>query len=187
LPGIGYLYKKRIAMMLQALQGIAVNHILDIGYGSGVLCPFIHDLCQTYTGIDIHGHAQDVERALKTQGFHRSTFLECDLFRMSFAGASFDVALAMSVLEHLTNLEEAMRCVARVIRRGGFFVVGVPSDMLPMRLYFKIANLDPFWNEHPSSPEDIQAAAKNHFELVQILRYPARWFSMYDVLKLRKR
>lgn len=55
---------------------------------------------------------------------------------------SYGVAFACYVLEHVHDLEAAVRAVHRVLRPGGFFVMAVPN---PQALQMRVAALMPLW------------------------------------------
>jgi len=53
--------------------------------------------------------------------------LRGDLTRLPFPGGSFDLVLALDVLEHLDDEEAGLREVARVLRPGGRAAIAVPA------------------------------------------------------------
>lgn len=119
--------------------------VLDAGCGTGQLGNFLAlapgrtvvsaDFCLSSLGL-----AQAFRRAHRIDG---AAFVRMDLFRPAFAPQSFHVVISNGVLHHTADPFRAFRSLGRLVKRGGYFVVGLynawgrlPTDL--RRLVFRL-------------------------------------------------
>lgn len=114
--------RRVLAAVLDRLALPADARILDAGCGSG---RNMVDLARrgTVAGVEPAPSSLEVARA-RGVGEVRPGSLEQPL---PFAGAAFDLAVALDVLEHLRDDGPAWRELARVVAPGGRLVVTVPQ------------------------------------------------------------
>ena len=103
----------------RCLEGLRV---LDIGCGAGILCEPLCRLGASVGGADpaeanIAAARLHAERGGLTVDY-RATTAE----RLAEAGESFDVVLAMEVVEHVADLAAFVRCCAGMVSPGGLMV-----------------------------------------------------------------
>ncbi len=102
------------------LSGRSPATAVDLGCGTGRLLDF------ALTGVDGSGAMLDVASRKRP----RHQLVLADIRSTGLASASFDSAFCFHVLMHLD--EQAIRSViaeaARIVRRGGRFIVDVPSS-----------------------------------------------------------
>lgn len=121
------------------------NKILEFGCGTGGNLKFLSDFGEVM-GLDIS------ERALnfcKKRGFNNLVL--GDVESLNLPENSFDLVLALDVLEHLKDDKGTIEKAWRVLKTGGYFLVTVPAYQF-------------LWSEHDK--------ALNHYR-----RYLARDFS----------
>ncbi len=102
-----------------ALQGLTV---LDIGCAGGLLCEPLTRLGATVTGIDAAAenvevarqHARDMRLAID----YRNAAPE-DLLG---GGETFDVVLALEVVEHVTDVQAFLDAAASLVKPGGILI-----------------------------------------------------------------
>ena len=96
--------------------------VLDIGCGAGILCEPLSRLGATVVGADpaeanIAAARLHAERGGLTIDY-RATTAE----RLAEAGETFDVVLAMEVVEHVADLAAFVRCCAGMVASGGLMI-----------------------------------------------------------------
>jgi 2-polyprenyl-6-hydroxyphenyl methylase/3-demethylubiquinone-9 3-methyltransferase len=104
--------------------------VLDIGCGAGILCEPLCRLGATVVGADpaeanIAAARLHAERGGLTIDY-RATTAE----RLAEAGESFDVVLAMEVVEHVADLAAFVRCCAGMVSPGGLMVTATINRTL---------------------------------------------------------
>jgi len=105
--------------------------LLDIGCGMGRISLELQNRGYDVTGIDFSSVAvrRAVERRVKAQ------VSDVDADGLRFPDATFDVAWAGDVIEHLFDPIFALKEVRRVLKPGGVLLMTVPNDfMLTTRL-----------------------------------------------------
>jgi SAM-dependent methyltransferase len=97
--------------------------LLDIGCGRGLRLLDFQRL-----GYDVHGMdfvSDSVEYVQNTLGIPAVTS-DAGSLAECFPPHTFDVITAFHVVEHVTELDSAMRAVRRLLRPGGWFAAAVP-------------------------------------------------------------
>lgn len=128
--------------------------VLDCGCGTGQLSCFLGVAHRTVFGTDLSlsslALAQDFRQR---HHLERVFFLQMNLFQPVFADSSFDVVICNGVLHHTADPYRGFQTLARLVRPGGYLVVGLyhrwgrlGTDL--RRLLFRLsgprlANLDP--------------------------------------------
>lgn len=106
--------------------------VLDIGCGSGaMLCRILKDHPSWQAnGLDISPAAVGYSRRLANHcGIEsRAQYQVADAARLPFESQSVDFVVASEVLEHVPELELALREIARVLAPGGRAAITVPLE-----------------------------------------------------------
>ena len=108
--------------------------ILDFGCGAGKHTYRMRDFGFDCYGFDVQDYVQyRTEADRELFGFSQSTpedgdlRIDPNLYRMPFPDNTFDVIFSFSVLEHVMDLDAAMRECARVLKPSGIVVHGYPG------------------------------------------------------------
>jgi ubiquinone/menaquinone biosynthesis C-methylase UbiE len=159
-PLTGKIYRDRLEMSISMLGDAKSEALLEIGYGSGLLLPELARHTKRLVAIDIHGQADQVYRMLEHEGV-KAELHQGNLYQMPFADGEFDAIACFSVLEHLTDLDGAMREFARVTRPGAVLALGFPIRNFITDAFFRMAGYEPR-KLHPSSHRDIEQAIRRN-------------------------
>jgi SAM-dependent methyltransferase len=101
--------------------------LLDVGVGSGRSLRFLE---AAGVADRIRFHAVDLkpQRLDKVYARDRWQLTQADVNDgLPFPDATFDVLICEQVLEHLTDARRSIAEMARVLRPGGLFILGVPT------------------------------------------------------------
>lgn len=105
--------------------------VLDIGCGGGRTAIALAEMGLDVTGIDLSEAMVRLARQQADMARVEALFEAVDVTRMSFADASFDVALyaynGIELLPGRGGKEEALRQIARVLKPGGVLIFSVHS------------------------------------------------------------
>jgi 2-polyprenyl-6-hydroxyphenyl methylase/3-demethylubiquinone-9 3-methyltransferase len=112
---------------LDSLEGLA---ILDIGCGGGLLCEPLARLGAAMTGIDpsdmnIAAARQHAERSELSIDYRCTTAEE-----LAETGATFDIVLAMEVVEHVADVPLFVRSCAAMVKPGGLMIAATLNRTL---------------------------------------------------------
>jgi len=188
-PVTGTIYRARLRNAVELLGPAKLKSLLEVGTGSGILLPELSRHADRLVAIDIHDRLPEVRDLLVKEGV-RAEVIHGNLFEMPFENAEFDGLLCASVLEHLTDLDAALREFARVVAPGGTMVLGFPVRNVVTDTFFRLAHFDPR-HIHPSSHRDIEAAVMRSPDLelvsrVSLPRFVPLDFSLYEVCRCRR-
>ncbi len=148
-------YTEQILPMAAELLAGA-DDVLDVGTGEGQIARLAHDLGATrVVGVD-PTRAQIVEAARRGGGPY---FIRAGAGALPVAAASFDAVVACLVFEHIAEVDDAIREVARVLRSGGRFLFFLNHPLLqtPNSGWIDDHVLDPpeqYWRIGPYLIED---------------------------------
>ncbi len=117
----------RVRMALGFLKGIQPDNLLDVGSGRGV---FLFPLLRTFpelpvTCTEISPSRADLLEAVSRGGFSRLSVRREDICAFDAPEGSFDAVTLLEVLEHIPDVEAAVRNAVRLSRR--YVVITVPS------------------------------------------------------------
>jgi len=86
-----------------------------------------------------------------------------DAESLPFGDDSFDVLLSSDVAEHLPDLDHHLGEVARVLTRGGCYLIKTPNRLLAAPYYRARGLYDSyFWHPSLSSPGEIRSLLRRH-------------------------
>ncbi|MDE0018689.1 MAG: methyltransferase domain-containing protein [Candidatus Poribacteria bacterium] len=112
----------------------------DLGFGPGVLTQFILEEKPAWTacGVDISPECvRYAEKLMKLKGVdNRVQLTTGDVRNLPYADNTFDLVLAMEVLEHIPDPLKGLLEAVRVLKSGGYAIISIPVQLpIPMHLY----------------------------------------------------
>lgn len=129
-----------IAEQIQKLD-VADARFCDLGCGPGVLLAFVLQNKPSWIGygVDISFQcAQYAQRLLELKGVAtRVHFDVADVRHLPYPDAFFDFIIGMEIFEHLPNPKVGLQEALRVLKPGGYAVLGLPIQ-LPIRMHLYV-------------------------------------------------
>lgn len=117
--------KNNVSICLELIKkyckGKLIEDILVVGCGDGKEALGIKNL----TGVKVIG--VDINPNFDEEVKKEVELIEGDATSLEFKDESFDVVYCYHVLEHIHEYERALFEVKRVLKSGGYFLVGVPN------------------------------------------------------------
>ena len=167
-PIFGRMYRQRVELALGECTG--GERILEVGFGTGLAFPNLHDTYQEIHGIDLTADIDAVRSVFEPMEI--PLFLKMgDVLSMPYYEDNFfDTVLMVSILEHLKplELEQAFAEVKRVLKPGGQMVYGTPVEKPFMVFMFKMLGHD-IRDEHFSTEQEIASAARKVFSKGKVI------------------
>lgn len=182
----GWFYRSRYRLVAKLLE--PAGSALEIGYGMGLFAPTLASVAQRVFGIDVHDEAGQVKDFLTGLGIKITALQRATALHLPFRDYSFDTVVAISVLEHLVDLEAAFREITRVCKPGGQVLLGIPTKNSITRLLIRFLGYDDALI-HPSSHEEILATAQRYLILETTCHFPRLLSvdrSLYLAARLRR-
>ena len=107
------------------MSQVPLKHpVLDVGVGDGHFASIAYDE-PLDVGIDVF--ERDLREAATRKGVYRSLSL-ASATEMPFADGVFNTVVSNCVIEHIPDLDSALREIYRVLAPGGVFATTVPSQ-----------------------------------------------------------
>ncbi len=109
-----------LSILDQRLSGESNLEVLDAGCGGGA----------TLEALRRHGRPRGMELSEEAVAYNREKgrdVVRGSIEDMPFAGESFDLALALDVIEHVPDDLAALTELNRVLKTGGYLLVTVPA------------------------------------------------------------
>ena len=148
-PSQEHLYYRNFEPALERLRFISKHlkkldesdmQFCDLGFGPGVLTQFILQEKPAWTacGIDISPECvYYAEKLMKLKGVeNRVQFTTGDVRSLPYGDNTFDLVIAMEVLEHIPDPLNGLLEAVRVLKPGGYAITSIPVRLpIPMHLY----------------------------------------------------
>ena len=117
----------RVKKVLGFLKAVQPESLLDVGSGRGVfLFPFLREFPWVEaTSLDVLPRRVELMNVLRDGGVGTLRALCRDICSWDAPAGSFDVVTLLEVLEHIPDVEAAVRAAVRLARR--YVIVTVPS------------------------------------------------------------
>jgi SAM-dependent methyltransferase len=168
----------RLRRHMDIPQGGAV---LDVGAAQGAYLTALARLGFAGRGIEIWTPAIETSRELARQTGVLTDIVEGRAEALPYQDESFDLVLAISVMEHVEDPDQVFREVARVLRPGGGFYFYTGTALHPRQVEIKGFPLFP-WYPNPVRRRIMDWAARNRPSLVGHTEMPAvNWFLPWKV------
>lgn len=180
-PLIDYLFWKRLKYAYRK----TMNHgsglrVLDFGCGSGVMSYMLASAGHQITAVDVE--FRPLEKVKSKISFPANVnFREGDLTAMDIEPLSFDVILALDVLEHIETPESLYKCFAKILKPGGVLIVSGPTENFLYKIGRKLAGKEFTGEYHHKNIADIKRELKVNFETGCVTRliWPVSLFHLF--------
>jgi len=135
---------------------------LDIGCGDGVMLYKASLAGKRVVGVDYSFDGLALaRRQLEDRGISGPILVNASCYHLPFADDTFDYVSSIEVIEHLSEPEQYLREIRRVLRPGGAAVITTPHSAQDGTLH------DPFHIREYTGAE-LQTLLKEHFSRVTI-------------------
>ncbi|MCC6435854.1 MAG: class I SAM-dependent methyltransferase [Acidimicrobiales bacterium] len=115
-------------------HGIGTQSYLDVGCGNGFITRLVGDRFESISGIDVEPERLD-EFRLAVTGDDRYRIHNGSAASLPFGPNTFDLVTSFEVLEHVDDLDGAVRELVRVVRPHGLIVISTPQAWFPLETH----------------------------------------------------
>jgi 2-polyprenyl-3-methyl-5-hydroxy-6-metoxy-1,4-benzoquinol methylase len=182
---VDLVFWRRLSVAFAEAQRHAGRRALDFGCGTGLMSEALTSGGFHVTAVDLDlGPKRLLEERLT---FSKSiTFIEGDLVTLDRAPGSFDVIVALDVLEHISPLAPYVNAFERLLRPDGVLIVSGPTENWLYQLGRRLAGKEFTGHYHVSDIHDVAKSVRERFEVRTVARviWPA---TLFEVLSCRKR
>ena len=122
------LFRRRVDIAFDLMPSGRCNRALDAGTGAGFILPGLAFRCREVDGVDLSPVMHYTQGMLDKRGLHNVKLTEADLLHLPFANLTFDLAVCLSVIEHIHDPEAALTELGRVLRNDAVLILGYPLE-----------------------------------------------------------
>lgn len=181
---LGRLQRVRFQLALSLLVEAEGSHLLEVGYGSGVFIPELGKTWEYISGIDIHQFDREVANSLEEVDI-LADLRSGSVTDMPFASGSFDVALAVSSLEYVEDIDNACAEITRVLKESGSLIIVTPAKSAMLDFGLKMVGNEDAERNYGGRREVLVSAIRRHFDSRTELHWPSKSISVYKALRLQ--
>jgi SAM-dependent methyltransferase len=156
-PVVGWLYRERINLGLRMLPAKRFESVLEVGYGAGAVLLALGSAAGKMHGIDLDADPNLVHALLAMHGYE-ANLVKGSVYEMPYADGEFDLVVSFSVFEHLREYSRGLKDVARVLRPGGLFLLGMPAVNRMMEVGFRAMGMKGIEDHHVTAPASVARA-----------------------------
>jgi len=169
-PFVGWFFRRRINLGLRMIADRHYAKALEVGYGAGAVLLAIAARVDELHGIDLDADPAPVQAWLAQHG-RSARLLKCSVYELPYEAGGFDLVVCFSVFEHLHQYEQGLHEVARVLKPGGRFLLGMPAVNTMMDLGFRAIGFKGIDDRHVTPPRAVASAfVRNGLRVVQETR-----------------
>lgn len=134
--GIRYMFQKRLSTILSLFHKVNGKLILDVGCGSGAYTYYLSKNGASVCALDLsHSYLLNAKRVVDDQ---TAQFLQAEAEQLPFKDEAFDWILCTEVIEHITNPQQLLTEIVRVLKEKGTCILSTPSKYSPTEIFRKL-------------------------------------------------
>lgn len=181
-PLIKWLFWKRLHIVMDYVERRApFERALDFGCGSGVMLPFLSGLSREVVAADVD--LLPLER-MKSRIPLASNITEWDASASVLAdapAASFDLIIALDVLEHVKDLDSTLANLLRLLRKGRQLIISGPTENAMYQFGRKLAGPEYSGEYHERGVAEIRRALDRQTRVtpIAVLYWPVPLFEIF--------
>jgi len=156
-PLIGRVFRERINRGLRLLPNRRFGRALELGYGAGAVLLSLAPSVDELHGLDLDADPALVQPLLEARGY-RADLRQGSVYELPYADEMFELVVSFSMFEHLHEYEKGLAEVARVIRPGGLFLLGMPAVNKLMEAAFLAIGFKGINDHHVTTPRQVARA-----------------------------
>jgi 2-polyprenyl-3-methyl-5-hydroxy-6-metoxy-1,4-benzoquinol methylase len=181
-PLISWLFWKRLHTVIDHIEEDApYDRVLDFGCGSGVMLPFLSKISQSVVAadVDIIPLEHMTKHVPLSPNIHVRD-ISIEPISLEAAG-SFDLIIALDVLEHVRDLGRTTEGLLRLLKPGRQLIISGPTESLLYRFGRKLAGPEYSGDYHERGVDEIRRLLRKKAIVRPIasLYWPAPLFEIF--------
>jgi 2-polyprenyl-3-methyl-5-hydroxy-6-metoxy-1,4-benzoquinol methylase len=185
-PVINWLFWQRLRKVMEHLQRpTPYERVLDFGCGSGVMLPYLSQISSQVTALDVD--LLPLERVQKHIPLAANVEVK-DATKNNISDLpanSFDLIIALDVLEHVKDLPRTLNELLALLKQGGQLIVSGPTENILYRIGRKVAGPEYSGSYHERGIAEIKNELVHlaQIERIATLYWPIPLFEIFTAEK----
>ena len=186
-PVINWLFWQRLRKVMEHIQRpTPYERVLDFGCGSGVMLPYLSQISSQVTAMDVD--LLPLERVQTYIPLAANVEVK-DASKNDISDLpanSFDLIIALDVLEHVKDLPRTLNELLALLKQGGQLIVSGPTENILYRLGRKVAGPEYSGAYHERGIAEIKNELMHiaNIEPIATLYWPTPLFEIFTAKKL---
>ena len=157
-PFVNWLFWQRLRKVIEHVEASKpYENILDFGCGSGVMLPYLSQISCQVTAVDmdllpLQCMQKHIPLSSNVKVFDAAKTKITDL-----PGNSFDIIIALDVLEHIKDLPQILNDLFALLKPNGQFIVSGPTENVLYRIGRNLAGPEYSGTYHERSIVEIKS------------------------------
>ena len=186
-PVINWLFWQRLRKVMEHIQRTTpYERVLDFGCGSGVMLPYLSQISSQVTAMDVD--LLPLERVQTYIPLAANVEVK-DASKNDISDLpanSFDLIIALDVLEHVKDLPRTLNELLALLKQGGRLIVSGPTENILYRIGRKVAGPEYSGAYHERGIAEIKNELMHisRIEPIATLYWPLPLFEIFTARKL---
>ncbi len=169
---IGYIARRRFALVRSLLRGRSIDRLLEIGYGSGIFAPELARYARELYGIDPHPYSDQVTQSLREFGIS-AQLRQASAEAIPFADGMFDAVVIVSAFEFIPDMARAAAEIRRVLAPAGRAVVVTPGTSPLLDLALRLTTGESAKDDYGDRRAAVAPALMREFRIAKKRAFPS--------------
>lgn len=186
---IKYIQQYRFKTILKLLGDIQYENLLEAGTGSGIFLPELSKHCINLFACDIHPNLENLHHLLSHYKISNYDIQKQSIQRTSYPDNYFDAIVAVSMLEFVDDLEQALNEIKRILKPTGVFVTICPMESKLLDFFVTYYSKRRAEEQFRDSRKHVGKELEKNFQVVEkgyLLPVIGKQFPVYTHFKLMK-
>src|SRR6185312_534209 len=185
---IKYIQLYRFKKIVQLLGREKYPVLLETGTGSGIFLPELSKHCNQLYACDIHHDFDNIAKLCETYKIQNYNLSTQSIDDTNFPDASFDAVVAVSVLEFVPDIQNAIDEIKRILKKDGVFITICPMESSILDFFLSLYTRKPPKEESGDSRKKVSKILEQRFIVIKRgYMTKTKKFPIYTYLKLKKR
>ena len=185
---IKYVQQYRFKRILKRLRIFNVNTLLEVGTGSGIFLPELSKNCKHLYACDIHEHFESARNICAYYNINHVHFSTQSIEKTNYESNTFDVIIAVSVLEFVNDIHTALQVIKRILKKNGVLITICPMENKLLDTVVSFYSRLKASDEFGESRKNVGSTLEKNFEIIKkgsMLPILGKWWPVYTDYVLR--
>lgn len=186
---IKYIQRYRFKKIVTLLGKKEYPQLLEAGTGSGIFLPELSKHCEQLFACDIHHDFDNIAMLCDKYGIKNYNLSSQSIDNTNFQNESFDVVVAVSVLEFVPDIQKALAEIKRILKKDGIFITICPMESRILDFFLSLYTRESPKEEFGSARQKVSKLLEQNFSVIKkghMIPVIGRLFPVYTHYKLKK-
>lgn len=186
---IKYIQQYRFKRIVQLLGKEKYPVLLEAGTGSGIFLPELSRHCDHLYACDIHNNFDNIAALCEKYQIKNYSLSSQSIDHTNFPNETFDVIVAVSVLEFVPDIQKALNEIKRILKKDGTFITICPMESKILDFFLSFYTRKPPKEESGDARQKVSKLLEKNFTIIKkgyMIPIIGKIFPVYIHYKLKK-